>query len=54
MNNLQIYVGNLPGLKKPCLYILEGNCITILAHFVNDKAAEKFLNYMNGEKRLKN
>lgn len=35
--------GKIPWRKRPCLYVIEGNAIRVLAHFKGDEALEEFL-----------
>lgn len=47
--NRQLYVGKLPNRRKPCLYVVEGNKIKILAYFVDYDAVIEFIKYYTGE-----
>ncbi len=38
-----LHVGLVPARKQPCLYMVEGNRITILAYFATEQKAAKAL-----------
>lgn len=42
-NGITICMGKMIGLKKPCLYIVEGNCFIKYASFNNEECAREFM-----------
>lgn len=42
-NEKHLSVGNLPGRKRPCIYVQEGACIRTIGSFYNEAAMQEFL-----------
>lgn len=45
-NGITIGIGKMIGLKKPCLYIVEGNCFIKYASFNNEECARAFIDIL--------
>ena len=45
-NGITIGMGKMPGLKKPCLYIIKGNCFIKYASFNNEECAREFMDIL--------
>lgn len=39
----KLYIGEMPGRKRPCLCVVDGSVIYTSAYFRNEEEAERFL-----------
>ena len=42
-----IYIGNLPGRKQVCLYVVDAGILDVLAYFKTHEKAQQALNWLD-------
>ena len=40
-DGVQLHVGHLPGRKRPCVYMIDGSVLSVLAFCKDDESAQK-------------